>query len=172
MDALQDWALAYPAPARLVWVIVLVLATVLVWSLFFCCWGSQSSTSSLERYLSALEKHSKAKHQSQRKKKPKDKCVSAALLNEGIVGVIKLATPLSQEKQRKKEKERQGKKTEEEDVKKEEGKDEKNEEGKKEKSSTTVRKRRNKSHLKVTIAPGTMTAASAEQVRSEGLKVE
>lgn len=52
MDALQEWALAYPALARLLWVIVLVLATVLVWSLFFCCWGNQSSTSPLERYLS------------------------------------------------------------------------------------------------------------------------
>lgn len=51
MDVLQDWALEYPALARLLWVIVLVLATVLVWSLFFC-WGSQSSTSPLERYLS------------------------------------------------------------------------------------------------------------------------
>ncbi len=52
MDVLQDWAQAYPALAQLLWVIVLVLATVLVWSLFFCCWGSQSSTSPLERYLS------------------------------------------------------------------------------------------------------------------------
>jgi len=52
MDALQDWALEYPALARLLWVIMLVLATLLVWSLFFCCWGNQSSTSPLERYLS------------------------------------------------------------------------------------------------------------------------
>ncbi|RXN34430.1 plectin-like isoform X1 [Labeo rohita] len=65
MDTLQDWALAYPALARLLWVIVLVLATVLVWSLFFCCWGNQSSTSPLERYLSAMEKQSKTKHQGQ-----------------------------------------------------------------------------------------------------------
>lgn len=99
----------------------------------------------------------------QRKKKPKDKSVSAALLNEGIVGVIKLATPLSQEKQKRKEKEKHGKKTEEEEEKKE-GKDEKEEEEKEEKPSTTVR-RRNKRHLKVTIAPGTVTPASAEQVR-------
>ncbi|XP_016136919.1 plectin-like [Sinocyclocheilus grahami] len=162
MDSLQDWALAYPALARLLWVIVLVLATVLIWSLFFCCWGS--STSPLERYLSAMEKQSKTKHQSQRKKKPKDKSVSAALLNEGIVGVIKLATPFSQEKQKKKEKEKHGKKTEEEEKK--EGKDEKEEE-KEEKPSTTVRKR-NKRHLKVTIAPGTVTSASAEQVMSGG----
>lgn len=99
----------------------------------------------------------------QRKKKPKDKSVSAALLNEGIVGVIKLATPLSHEKQRK-EKEKHGKKTEEEEEKKE-GKDEKAEEGKGEKPSATLRKR-NKRHLKVTIAPGTVISASADQVRS------
>uniref|UniRef100_A0A8C2D775 Plectin n=1 Tax=Cyprinus carpio TaxID=7962 RepID=A0A8C2D775_CYPCA len=166
MDALLEWALAYPALARLLWVIVLVLATVLVWSLFFCCWGSQSSTSPLERYLSAMEKQSKTKQQSQRKKKPKDKSVSAALLNEGIVGVIKLATPLSQEKQKRKEKEKHRKKTEEEEEKKE-GKDEKEEEEKEEKPSTTVR-RRNKRHLKVTIAPGNVTPASAEQVMSGG----
>lgn len=98
----------------------------------------------------------------QRKKKPKDKSVSVALLNDGIVGVIKLATPLTQEKQRKKEK--QGKKTEEEEGKKEERKDEKTKEGKEERPST-VRKR-NKRHLKVTIAPGTVTKESAGQVRS------
>ncbi|XP_052440160.1 plectin isoform X1 [Carassius gibelio] len=112
-----------------------------------------------------MEKQSKTKHQSQRKKKPKDKSVSAALLNEGIVGVIKLATPLSQEKLKKKEKEKHRKKTEEEEEKKE-GKDEKEGE-KEEKPSTTVR-RRNKRHLKVTIAPGTVTPASAEQVMSGG----
>ncbi|XP_052389484.1 plectin-like isoform X2 [Carassius gibelio] len=157
MDALQDWALVYPAPAWVLWVIVLILATVLVWSLFFCCWGSQSSSSPLERYLSAMEKQSKTKHQSQRKKKPKDKkCVSAALLNEGIAGVIKLATPLSQEKQKTKEKEKHEKKTEDVEEKKV-GKDEKEE-----KPSTTVRKR-NRRNLKVTIASGTGTSASAEQ---------
>ncbi len=95
----------------------------------------------------------------QRKKKPKDKSVSAALLNEGIVGVIKLATPLSQEKRKKKEKEKQGKNTEEEEEMNKE------KEEKEEKPSTTVRKR-NKRLLKVTIAPGTVTA-SAEQVRMQ-----
>lgn len=100
----------------------------------------------------------------QRKKKPKDKkSVSAALLNEGIVGVIKLATPLSQEKQKTKEKEKHEKKTEDEEEKKE-GKYERKEEAKEEKPSTTVRKR-NRRNLKVTIAPGTGTSASAEQVR-------
>lgn len=98
----------------------------------------------------------------QRKKKPKDKSVSAALLNEGIVGVIKLASPLTQEKQRKKEK--QGKKIEEQEEKKEERKDDKTEDGKEERPST-VRKR-NKRHLKVTIAPGTVISESAGQVRS------
>uniref|UniRef100_A0A8C2KHP4 Plectin a n=1 Tax=Cyprinus carpio TaxID=7962 RepID=A0A8C2KHP4_CYPCA len=101
----------------------------------------------------------------QRKKKPKDKkSVSAALLNEGIVGVIKLATPLSQEKQKTKEKEKHEKKTEDEEEKKE-GKYERKEEAKEEKPSTTVRKR-NRRNLKVTIAPGTGTSASAEQVMS------
>ncbi|XP_059366374.1 probable serine/threonine-protein kinase irlF [Carassius carassius] len=168
MDALQDWALVYPSPARVLWVIVLILATVLVWSLFFCCWGSHSSSSPLERYLSAMEKQSKTKHQSQRKKKPKDKkSVSAALLNEGIAGVIKLATPLSQEKQKTKEKEKHEKKTEDVEEKKV-GKDEK-EEVKEEKPSTTVRKR-NRRNLKVTIAPGTGTSASAEQERQHAFE--
>uniref|UniRef100_A0A671N497 Plectin-like n=1 Tax=Sinocyclocheilus anshuiensis TaxID=1608454 RepID=A0A671N497_9TELE len=162
MDALQDWALVYPALARVLWVIVLVLATVLVWSLF-CCRGNQSSTSRLERYLSAMERQSKTKHQSQRKKAKDKKSVSAA--DEGIVRVIKLATPLSQEKQKTKEKEKHEKKTEDEEEKKA-GKDEKEEE-KEEKPSTTVRKR-NRRHLKVTIAPGTVTSASAEQVMSGG----
>ncbi|XP_073714527.1 plectin a [Misgurnus anguillicaudatus] len=165
MDVLQDWTLAYPPLARLLWVFVLVLATVLVWCLFFCCWGSQSSTSPLERYLSAMEKKSKTKPQNQRKKKPKDKGVSAALLNEGIVGMIKLATPLSKEKQRKKEKEKQGKKTEEEEEKNEEWKNEKKEE-KEEKPSTL--KKRNKRHLKVTIAPDTVMSESSWQVMSGG----
>ncbi len=100
----------------------------------------------------------------QRKKKPKDKSVSAALLNEGIVGVIKLATPLSQEKRKKKEKEKHGKNTDEE----EEMKKGKDEEEKEEKPSTTVRKR-NKRLPKVTIAPGTVTPAPAEQVRMQWL---
>ncbi|KAI4871503.1 hypothetical protein NFI96_027170 [Prochilodus magdalenae] len=65
MDALQDWALAYPAVARLLWVIVLVLATLLIWSFFFCCWDSRSSVSPLETYLSATKKSAKPKHQSQ-----------------------------------------------------------------------------------------------------------
>lgn len=120
-------------------------------NLIFCCWFYNRVQ--MNKLISLLF---------QRKKKPKDKNVSAALLNDGIVGVIKLATPLTQEKQRKKEK--QGKKTEEEEGKKEERKDEKTEEGKEERPST-VRKR-NKRHLKVTIAPGTVTKESAGQVRS------
>lgn len=117
----------------------------------FCCW--LYNPVQMNKLISLLF---------QRKKKPKDKSVSAALLNEGIVGVIKLASPLTQENHRKKEK--LGKKMEEEEGKTEERKDEKMEEGKEERSST-VRKR-NKRHLKVTIAPGTVTKESAGQVRS------
>ncbi|MCI4391931.1 hypothetical protein PGIGA_G00140000 [Pangasianodon gigas] len=99
MNALHDWVLAYPAPARLLWVLALVLATLLVWSLFFCCWENRSSVSPLERYLSAMKKNSKTKHQSQRKKKQKERSVTSALVNDGIVGMITLATPPTQEKQ-------------------------------------------------------------------------
>ncbi|XP_053084475.1 plectin a isoform X1 [Pangasianodon hypophthalmus] len=99
MNALHDWVLAYPAPARLLWVLALVLATLLVWSLFFCCWENRSSVSPLERYLSAMKKNSKTKHQSQRKKKQKERSVTSALVNDGIVGIITLATPPTQEKQ-------------------------------------------------------------------------
>ncbi|TSK31513.1 Plectin [Bagarius yarrelli] len=111
MDAFHDWVLAYPAPARLVWVLALVLATLLVWSLFFCCWETRSSVSPLERYLSAMNKSLKTKHQSQRKKKQKDRSVTSTLLNDGIVGMITLATPPIQDKQmvlkgEKKEKEK------------------------------------------------------------------
>ncbi|XP_053347946.1 plectin a isoform X1 [Clarias gariepinus] len=99
MDALHDWVLTYPAPARLVWVLALVLATLLVWSLFFCCWETRNSVSPLERYLSAMKKNSKTKHQNQRKKKQKEKSLTSALVNDGIVGMITLATPPTQEKQ-------------------------------------------------------------------------
>ncbi|KAF5901271.1 plectin-like isoform X1, partial [Clarias magur] len=71
MDALHDWVLTYPAPARLVWVLALVLATLLVWSLFFCCWETRNSVSPLERYLSAMKKTSKTKHQNQEEKAEK-----------------------------------------------------------------------------------------------------
>lgn len=51
MDVLTTWAVANPAVARLLCVLVLVLATFLVW-LFFCCYSwNQSSSPSLERYL-------------------------------------------------------------------------------------------------------------------------
>ncbi|XP_060753468.1 plectin a isoform X3 [Tachysurus vachellii] len=126
MDALHDWVLAYPAPARMAWVLALVLATLLVWSLFFCCWENRSSVSPLERYLSAMKKNSKTKHQSQRKKKQKEKSATSALVNDGIVGMITLATPPTQEKQMvlkgdKKEK----KQKDEKEEKLKEGKEEK-----------------------------------------------
>ena len=52
MDILTAWAVTNPAVARLLWVLVLVLATLLVWLFFFCCYSwNQSSSPSLERYL-------------------------------------------------------------------------------------------------------------------------
>lgn len=52
MDTLAAWAITNPAVARLLWVLVLVLATLLIWLLFFCCYSrNQSSSTSLERYL-------------------------------------------------------------------------------------------------------------------------
>lgn len=52
MDVLTVWADVNPAVARLLWVLVLVLATLLVWLFFFCCYSwNQRSSPSLERYL-------------------------------------------------------------------------------------------------------------------------
>ncbi|KAG9278925.1 plectin-like [Astyanax mexicanus] len=213
MDALQDWALAHPAPARLLWVMVLVLATLVVWSFFFCCWDVRS-VSPLETYLAVAKKSSKLKHQNQRKKKPKDKTVTSALVNDGIVGMISLAATPTLEKQKiteeKKEKKqvedvktdkkgKQEKKKQVEDVKKDEkvkqekkkqvedNKEKEVEEIKEEnkvqqkekqveklkeekkqaeeEKPATVRKR-NKRHLKVTIAPGTVTSEPAEKAMS------
>ncbi|MEQ2186546.1 hypothetical protein GOODEAATRI_029675 [Goodea atripinnis] len=51
MDLLMFWAVTDPAVARLLWVLLLVVATFLIW-LFFCCYSwNQSSSPSLERYL-------------------------------------------------------------------------------------------------------------------------
>lgn len=51
MDVLTAWAVANPAMARLLWVLVLMLVSVLLW-LCFCCYSwNQSSSPSLERYL-------------------------------------------------------------------------------------------------------------------------
>ncbi|KAL7826939.1 hypothetical protein AOLI_G00321480 [Acnodon oligacanthus] len=161
----------------------------------------------------------------QRKKKPKDRSVTSALINDGIVGMINLAAPPTQEKlkaakgkqekqveeekeeKRVKQEKKKEKQAEKEEKKKEkqaeEAKEEKRvkqekkkeklveevkqdkkkekqgevvkekqaeevkEEKKQDKEGTpaTVRKR-NKRHLKVTIAPGTMTSESAEKVHS------
>ena len=61
MDILTAWAVTNPAVARLLWVLALVLATLLVWLFFFCCYSwNQSSSPSLERYLAgrcALNPH-------------------------------------------------------------------------------------------------------------------
>ena len=52
MDILTAWVVTNPALDRLLWVLVLVLATVLVWLFFFCCYSwNQSAAPSMERYL-------------------------------------------------------------------------------------------------------------------------
>ncbi|XP_023250604.1 uncharacterized protein LOC111645588 [Seriola lalandi dorsalis] len=74
MDIMTAWAVTNPAVARLLWVLLLVLATLLVWLFFFCCYSwNQSSSPSLERYLAVMVKQSKSKAPTQRKKKPKEK---------------------------------------------------------------------------------------------------
>lgn len=61
MDISTTWAASNPAVARLLWVLGLVLATLLVWFLSFCCYSwNHSSSPSLERYLAgrwALDPH-------------------------------------------------------------------------------------------------------------------
>ncbi|XP_044027507.1 plectin a isoform X6 [Siniperca chuatsi] len=85
MDILTAWAVTNPAVARLLWVLVLVLATLLVWLFFFCCYSwNQNSSSSLERYLAVTAKRSKSKAPTQRKKKPKEKPV-ASVKSEEVV---------------------------------------------------------------------------------------
>ncbi|KAI9514420.1 hypothetical protein NQZ68_033538 [Dissostichus eleginoides] len=62
MDVLTAWAATNPAVARLLWVLVLVLATLLVWLFFFCCYSwNQRSSPSMERYLAVMVKRSKSK---------------------------------------------------------------------------------------------------------------
>lgn len=51
MDVLTAWAVTHPAMARLLWVLVLILATLLLWLFFFCYSWNQRTSSSLERYL-------------------------------------------------------------------------------------------------------------------------
>ncbi|CAL8298884.1 unnamed protein product [Lota lota] len=82
MDMLMAWAATNPAVTRLLWVLVLVVATLLIWALFFCCYArSRSSSPALERYLEVMVNQSKAKSLRQKKKKPKEKHV-AFLLDE------------------------------------------------------------------------------------------
>lgn len=61
MDISTTWAASNPAVARLLWVLGLVLATLLVWFLSFCCYSwNHNSSPSLERYLAgrwALDPH-------------------------------------------------------------------------------------------------------------------
>lgn len=51
MDALTSWAVTNPAVAQFLWVIALVLATLLLWLLFFCYNWKHRASPSLERYL-------------------------------------------------------------------------------------------------------------------------
>ncbi|XP_067346971.1 plectin a isoform X6 [Channa argus] len=74
MDVLTAWAVTNPAVARLLWVLLLVLATLLVWVFFCCCYSwNQSSSPSLERYLEVMVKHDKSKAPAQKKKRAKEK---------------------------------------------------------------------------------------------------
>ncbi|KAG7500008.1 hypothetical protein JOB18_005824 [Solea senegalensis] len=92
MDVLAAWAATNPAVARLLWVLVLVLATLLVWLFFFCCYSwNQSSSPSLEKYLAVMVKQSKTKAPAQRKKKSKEKPAAAALV------VAAASAPLEEE---------------------------------------------------------------------------
>lgn len=50
-DVLSAWAVTNPAMAQLLWVIVLVLATLLLWLFFSCYSWKRSASPSLERYL-------------------------------------------------------------------------------------------------------------------------
>ncbi|XP_027142352.1 plectin a isoform X4 [Larimichthys crocea] len=86
MDLLTAWVVTNPAVARLLWVLALVLATLLVWLFFFCCYSwNQSSSPSLERYLAVMAKHSKSKAPTQRKKKPKEKPAASVQAEEAVV---------------------------------------------------------------------------------------
>ncbi|KAG8004859.1 hypothetical protein GBF38_010671 [Nibea albiflora] len=86
MDILTAWVVTNPAVARLLWVLALVLATLLVWLFFFCCYSwNQSSSPSLERYLAVMTKHSKSKAPTQRKKKPKEKPAAPIQSEEAVV---------------------------------------------------------------------------------------
>ncbi|KAM4538788.1 plectin a isoform 3-T3 [Odontesthes bonariensis] len=85
MDVLTAWAASDPAAARLLWVVLLVAATFLVW-LFFCCYSwNHSSSSSLERYLAVTVKKSKPKAPAQRKKKQKEKPVASSQSEEVVL---------------------------------------------------------------------------------------
>ncbi|XP_048849517.1 plectin-like isoform X7 [Brienomyrus brachyistius] len=68
-----DWVFLDPAAAYF-WVLVLVLATLLVWAVFFCCAAWKHEPAFLwDRRLTEVTKSSKKKHLSQKKKNPKPK---------------------------------------------------------------------------------------------------
>ncbi|KAM7373522.1 hypothetical protein PAMP_008367 [Pampus punctatissimus] len=86
MDILTAWAVTNPAVVRILWVLVLVLATLLVWFFFFCCYTwNQRSLPSLERYLAVMAKNSKSKAPTQRKKKPKEKSAASVQVEEAVL---------------------------------------------------------------------------------------
>ncbi|KAM7384661.1 hypothetical protein PAMA_011828 [Pampus argenteus] len=79
MDILTAWAATNPAVLRILWVLVLVLATLLVWFFFFCCYiWNQRSSPSLETYLAGNVSF-------QRKKKPKEKSAASVQVEEAVL---------------------------------------------------------------------------------------
>ncbi|KAM8840850.1 uncharacterized protein AB9W97_001443 [Spinachia spinachia] len=86
MDVLTAWAATNPSVARLLWVLVLVLATLLIWLFFCCCYSwNQTSSPSLEQYLAVMAKNSKSKAPTQRKKKPKEKPAACVHSGEAVM---------------------------------------------------------------------------------------
>ncbi|XP_061903122.1 plectin a isoform X2 [Entelurus aequoreus] len=78
MDPLTAWT-----GSRLLWILVLVLATLLVWFFSFCCYTwKQTSSASMERYLAVMVRRSRSKASTQRKKKPKEKQLDTNQLKE------------------------------------------------------------------------------------------
>lgn len=54
MDVPAAWATANPAMAQLLWVLVLMLVTLLLWLCFCCYIWNQSTSPSLEKYLAGM----------------------------------------------------------------------------------------------------------------------
>ncbi|XP_054619676.1 plectin a isoform X6 [Dunckerocampus dactyliophorus] len=101
MDMLTAWAVTNPAVARLLWILVLVLATLLVWCFSFCCytWNQSSSSASMERYLAVMVKRPGSKAPTQRKKKPKEKHMDTVQVKEVMDTKVKDAKEIKKEKE-------------------------------------------------------------------------